>query len=886
MHKHFLKGVVAAVVFSAAFILRTSALEPASWIDSLLHVQKQADTTSLPTTASGYGNIDCAQEDANNCSVPTNYGEASSNSSVRFISSGSFVPITTYIDSQRHFSPVPNSDVALSYYSGPVYGLNLAFNYNLAGSAAKKNGAYAIVKPPDGKLMDKARHLLAADPSSVSFSENGRWMVVSIPNTAIARVNLQTFEVLPFATGFNYAIGLSPAAKTAITNDGRYAVVSSNNFSTFKIYDLNTCLGVPDTITGPAVCQSRDLKSFMQSAVPGFNFVSQARFMDDNNLAIYAAYKAGTASKTARFIISNSEIRHQLELLALGDSYISGEGAFDYIGGTDSNLNRCHVSLLAYPQLIGKDLDYDSYHSVACSGAVTNDINDTSGNYAGQVDRVKMSDRTSLEVDSIVNSFQAGYIAQLEFVKTYQPQTIVVSIGGNDMGFADIIKICAEPSITNNTCYNTYEDRLELVRQLNNVVYPRLLQTYQQIKAAGPPDMRVYVIGYPQIAKPGGDCALNVHLNADEVLFSQELINYLDIVVQTAAAKTGMYYVDTQDALYGHRLCEAGPGSVAINGLTAGNDKPKRLGGPIANESYHPNPTGYQLLENKILAATHNLTNPMPAANLSAGLPPETGLELLDVSKSGRDINNSIFVPSMASDIVYQQTPTGISFNGSQVALPAGAVLNAELHSTPIDLGSFTIDDGGNLLVQITIPATVPTGYHSLHFYGTNIAGEPTDVYKVVYVAKSADDLDGNGILDANQQCVGIDPAGQDSDKDEIDDSCDSNITDPPAEDLPGSDNPTDIETSNNIRAVQPALPLLNIAAMPAAGVGNIDEYFSVNSRQQNLPAVFDSNKRGPADSYAENEVTARAAYSRTLLISGTLMIVIGILSLVRWGRR
>ena len=68
---------------------------------------------------------------------------------------------------------------------------------------------------------------MAADYGSISFSENGRWMVVSVPNVAMVRVDLNTFNVLPFAAGFDYSIGLSPSPQTAITNDGRYAVVAS-----------------------------------------------------------------------------------------------------------------------------------------------------------------------------------------------------------------------------------------------------------------------------------------------------------------------------------------------------------------------------------------------------------------------------------------------------------------------------------------------------------------------------------------------------------------------------------------------------------------------------------------------------------------------------------
>lgn len=785
-----------AVVLVIAFMVisKVSAETALPWINSVLSFQKQADTTALPQTTGNYGNINCAMEDSLNCAVAATYGAATQNGAVRLVSSSSFLPVVTYVDNRQSFLAVPNSNTAISYFSGPAYGLNMAFNYNFASSVTKTGGTFKINRAPDGKLTDKAKRLLAADIASMSFSENGQWMVVSNPNAAMLRVNLQTFEVVPFAPGLNYTIGLDPAVKSAITNDGRYAVIASKTFNTFKIYDLSTCPAVPDTINGPVACQSRDLGSFMQQAAPGYDSIASARFLDNNALAAYVFYKVGTLNKTARFIISNTAIVSQIDYLAVGDSYISGEGAFNYIGGTDTDSNKCHLSFLAYPKLIGRDLNLNSYNSVACSGATIDDIINTKPDYKGQADNKKVSreerDRNG-QTAGYLSSFMPGYINQLEFVKNYQPKVITVSMGGNDMGFSNILKICVDPR-NFQTCYDAYEDRLELVRLINNQVFPNLVKTYAKLKSAGPPDMRVYAIGYPQIAKLDGNCGLNVRLNKDEILFSQLLINYLDTVIQQAAARAGVYYVDTQDALNGHRLCEAGPGSVAMNGLTAGNDRPDKLGGPIADESYHPNDFGYQLLENKILPLTNNLTNPMPAANLLAAPPAETGLAILDVPRSGRAVSATLLNPDMSADLAYRQTPLEISINGSQNGLGPNSSLQAELRSTPLPLGSYLTDANGNLVTQITIPASAPAGYHMLHFYGTDISGQKIDIYKIIYVANTANDLDGDGALDSTQRCVGSISSGQDYDQDSIDDACDGNITIPP---------------------VQPALPAPNSSA-------------------------------------------------------------------------
>lgn len=783
MHKHFIRLlVVAGAVFTVSvFVLSAVHAQNAlSWINSALTVQKQADTLTLPTSLNG--NIDCAMEDAVNCGVPTTYGAATQSGTARLKGTSAYHPVLSYVDGRQHYLPIPNSGTAITYTTEPPYGFYLYFNYNFMASIVKTNlvgsseTGYKINLPPDGKLTDKNNNRLAGDYASISFSQNGQWMIVSEPNVAMLRVNLSTFEVLPFAPGFNYTIGLDPAVKTAITNDGRYAVVASKEFGRFSMYDLNTCEVPPLTINGPVACQSRDLNAFMQQQVNGYSFVSNVRFMANDTIAAYATYIARTSFRTARFIISAGNITNQLDYLALGDSYISGEGAFDYQGGTDtgSNGSTCHLSYLAYPYLLGKDLGYNSYHSVACSGAVTADLADIT--IPSIIKKSQARDRQDATYnDEIYSNFLPGYRAQLNFVSRYQPKVITMSIGGNDTGFSEIIKSCALPWNL-DTCYSTYEDRLELVRQINSIVYPRLLQTYQQVKAAGPPDTRIYVVGYPQIVKPGGDCALNVHLNSAELVFAQQLTSYLNSVVQAAASRTGVFYVDTQDALSGHQLCEAKNGSVAINGLTSGNDAPLPGIGPFGNESFHPTELGYQLLENKILQTTHNLTVSMPAPNLSAQPPSEDGQEILYAPHSGRAVNVTQYDPDISDNVLFMNSINSLSINGDDHALTPGTVLQGEIHSAPIPIGSFTTDVSGNIAALFNIPASLTAGLHTIHFYGTDVSGQPIDIYKNVYVAASLSDWDGDGIADNTQSCIGMPASGQDYDNDGIDDACDGTI--------------------------------------------------------------------------------------------------------------
>lgn len=582
MRKHFLSlfGVFGAVIAVLLLLISIARAENSSpWINSELVFEKEAETQSLPPTFSSYGNIDCVG-DASSCSISTLYGTATTNNAVNFNGTDDFYYVHSYLEAKKRYIPIPNSNTAITYLTSPVFGAYMYFNHNFSSSVELKfppgepKPVYQIVYPPHGKMADRANNRLAADPASMSFSTNGSWMIVSIPNIAVARVNLKTFEVLPFGTKFDYGIGLPPDAKTAITNDGRYAAVASKNQGRFILYDLDTCAAVPSTINEPVYCQSRDLKDFMKQQVDGYDAILQTRFLNNDLLALYASYKVGEVSKKARFLIGNTNITSKIDYLALGDSFISGEGAFSYQAGTDKKGNDCHLSLVSYPYLIGRDLSYTSYHSIACSGAVMDDITDSSDAYRGQVEKRKgkqRSERSREDIDSIFASFKPGYINQSDFVSWYRPKIINLAIVGNDIGFSSIVKKCALPWNLDN-CYESYEDRLELVRVINSK-FNDLVNTYEQVRRQSPADSRIYITGYPQIAKPGGSCGLNVRLSDQEARFSELIIEYLNTVINVAADKAGVYYVDTQDAFNGYRFCEGAPGSVAINGLTPGGGR-------------------------------------------------------------------------------------------------------------------------------------------------------------------------------------------------------------------------------------------------------------------------------------------------------------------------
>lgn len=783
MLKHFKPGLwfilpsIALVVL--VFFGSTARATPLpGWLaPAPLSLLKIGEVASVPFSVNG--NVDCNQKDSSECVVSTLFGSSDQNNRTRLNNTSAYRTVINQISNLPRVIAVPHSSGIISYTTEPPYGLYLYFTKNFASSITPVTpfaGAelqYRINRPPDGRLADRNNNRLAADSSSISFSTDSKWMAVSQPNIAMLRVNLETYEALPFAPGFDYTIGVSPSPKTAITNDGRYAVVASKDFGRIAIYDLGTCPAVPATITGPVACQSRNLLSFMQSQISGYISSTRIRFIDNTTLSFYANYNTGSGNKIAKFILKAGDGNiNQVEYLALGDSYISGEGAFNYLEGTDTTNNKCHLSTVSYPFLMGYTLDYNSYQSIACSGAKTNDILNRGLEYEGQTkNRIKRRELSDSQIYSYIEAFMPGKINQLDFVIQKLPKVVTVSIGGNDIGFSQILKKCMAPG----TCYSFYEDRLELVRRINKT-FPDLVVTYQEIKNATSPDSKIYAIGYPQLAKPGGDCALNVRLNASELEFSKLLISYINLVISGAASRAGVVYTDVETALTDHRLCETSSDNVAVNGLTAGNDFPNFLDGPIGNESYHPNQLGHRLLKQRVLAATQNLNQVMPSPNLTITAPSETGLEILGAPIASRPIYSAIYNQELVDNTILRETPVSITIDDPQYPLKPSSAFAVMLHSDPISLGSYATGPDGKLAFQFQIPASAPPGYHDLHLYGLNMAGELVDIYKTIYVGASNTDLDGDGIPNNIDDCSDSTNSGIDYDQDGIDDACDGFI--------------------------------------------------------------------------------------------------------------
>jgi hypothetical protein len=607
-------------------------------------------------------------------------------------------------------------------------------------------------------------------------SDDGKYLAATAATTSgkygVIRFNLKTNEITPILPQTQIYNSDAPTdPDKALSPAGRYAAVAFNSESVpdayFKIVDINTCYSHDAPYrAGADTCKSYDYLPWLRQNIPGITKVLSIHFVNENSLTFVAQIGWGQDAQYYRFNIAPfGQQTRLLDYLAMGDSFASGEGAFNYRDGTDKSPNKCHQSLNSYPYIL--DGVMGATKSVACSGAkIINITGDPENKHTNQLKDTEDKDIDDGQKTLATNNFMPGILGQLDLIKENNPQAVTVSIGGNDVGFKDIIQACVTPITASMNCYELYEDRVQLVNDINSK-YFNLVKTYQKLKATDP-TRRVYVIGYPYIISATGYCDVNVRMSERDREFAVQLTDYLDSVIERAAAEAGVFYVDTRHALDGHKLCDSGV--KAVNGLTEGDDS--NLG--VANESYHPNKMGQQLLADTISAQTDNLTKPMPKSKII----PATSFDdipLLEGAPHDVSPPKRIWVKRDDGQLMFtgQDRDIYISENDTQRILRSGTVMKAEIHSLTVDVGTLTVNVTGALIGVLHIPSSVPVGFHTLHVLGRDIYGQDVDVQMSVYVAASAYDYDGDGIPNAQDACVAVPQSGLDDDHDGIDDACD-----------------------------------------------------------------------------------------------------------------
>lgn len=795
------------VTVSAGFALvwsrAASSQIPASvdWISGTPTVTKIADLESAPVAK----NRDCNMTNLQvargfsapfeqHCMITTAMGLLNDNGDVVQPNNYSKAyPLVNTAGGNPVTLPIPNQPAALSLTGT---GLGNGTSYLALYRNLHSNLQFELLPYPRYRVIQQAGDYFRYDDgapvrfnyNTMTYPQNGRYFIVDTTQNGFMKVDLLNLTKRPIADSlpFFYTGNVSNSAN-AIDNSGRFVAIAFNSpgepngSKYFKLIDTASCSGGFNAISNvkPVYsCSTTDMRPKLAQSIPNLHDVFNIRFVNDRTITFTAGSgTAATGYKYAKYtMVAGNQNARLTDYLAVGDSYISGEGAYSYRAGTDTERNGCHQSLLSYPYLLAQSAS--SFASVACSGAKMRNIVATEGERYFQL---KGGEPTPSEQRLAIEQNIPGIVLQNNFIINDNPSAVTISIGGNDIGFGDILRKCIDPTrnlkdnlITHHTCYATYEDRLEVVNTINDKM-PKLRQLYRDMRNSGGETRRVYVIGYPQVAKVGGNCGLNVAMNANEVQFAHDLIRYLNRVIKQAADEAGVQYVDTQASFDGFRLCEGSPQSIAINGFTVDRNSYGKLD---VTASFHPNKTGHRLLATTIASQTEGLTKAMPepiAETASVVTDPSAPI-LQNAPVTQRPVRKVQMMESKEV-VVEKGTPLDMVVNGREYYTKPGGVYNVVMQSTPIDLGSFTANADGDLTIAPTVPNGVEPGFHTVHVYGNDIFGGQIDLQQVVYVAASAGDYDGDAVANATDSCVLTAQSGVDMDVDGVDDACDPLVT-------------------------------------------------------------------------------------------------------------
>ncbi|MFJ3582789.1 SGNH/GDSL hydrolase family protein [Streptomyces sp. NPDC090127] len=247
--------------------------------------------------------------------------------------------------------------------------------------------------------------------------------------------------------------------------------------------------------------------------------------------------------------------------VALGDSFASGAGVPDQVDAD------CMRSGRNYPALVNAALAPAVHKDVTCGGATT--VHMTSAQNASAPPQL---DALSADTD-----------------------LVTLTIGGNDVGFADIIVRCVTLGAFNlggSPCKNSYTwTGTDQLAATVAATAPKIAATIDGIRQRAP-QARILVTGYPAILPDNGtNCPWVATIAKGDAPWLRDTHKRLNTMIATQAAARGAVYVDTYTKSIGHDICKPA-GTRWMEPLITNAAAP-----------FHPNAAGERAMADAVLAA-------------------------------------------------------------------------------------------------------------------------------------------------------------------------------------------------------------------------------------------------------------------------------------------
>ena len=255
--------------------------------------------------------------------------------------------------------------------------------------------------------------------------------------------------------------------------------------------------------------------------------------------------------------------------VALGDSFVAGP----LIPNQSLFPLGCLRSDRNYPALTRPRIKVTKFKDVSCSGAQTEDF------YTAQ--------------DVTPGPPNAPQLTALDS----QTKVVTVGIGGNDIGFTDIVRTCALQNPFGDGCKADYvRNGRDELRERIAAVAPDVLRSFRDIKARAP-RAEVFVVGYPTVVPASGNgCYPVVPILPSDIPYLRGVAQALNTMIAQQAATAGARYVDIAGPSVGHDFC-ASTTQKWVEGIV-----PTSSAAPV-----HPNAKGMAAYANVVTAAINQV---------------------------------------------------------------------------------------------------------------------------------------------------------------------------------------------------------------------------------------------------------------------------------------
>lgn len=251
--------------------------------------------------------------------------------------------------------------------------------------------------------------------------------------------------------------------------------------------------------------------------------------------------------------------------ISLGDSYTSGPLITDQNGEPLG----CLRSNRSWPALTKPKIRVTGFRDMSCSGAQTNDMWSPQGVDPGGPNPAQLS-----VVDGAA-------------------KVVTLQIGGNDIGFSDIIKTCALQNPFGSGCTADYvHDGRDEISEEINATAPKIDAVVAEIKRKAP-QAKVFLVGYPTLVPQSGNgCYPLVPVLPQDVPYLRAKTVQLNGMIAARAAAAGVEYIDLYGPSAGHDFC-ASTSNKWVEGII-----PTSVAAPV-----HPNAKGMENFATIVAAA-------------------------------------------------------------------------------------------------------------------------------------------------------------------------------------------------------------------------------------------------------------------------------------------